>query len=478
MSAAADPERLPLPTLLVYALPTISLGFTGSLISMYLLKFSTDVLLIAPGLVGLLFGIARIWDAISDPIAGYWSDRTRTRLGRRRPWLIAAALPMGLVFAGLWSPPASLDGGALVLWMGAGILLFYTAQTAVSVPHLALGAELTRDYHDRSRVFGVRQLLEFAGILLAAGALSLMELADDRRGAAAAVALVGAAATVALVLVTAARTRERPDHQGRGARRAGAAFRDVLRNPHARVLLAVFFLDQLGFAILITMLPYLTEYLLGEQGTTGIYVASAIGTALVFYPIWIPLSRRFGKRNPWIAANAIKAAGYGLLFFIGPGDRGLILIATVLIGSVQGAAGILGSSIQADVIDWDEVRTGERKEGAYFALWNMATKAAAGFAIVFAGFLLDAAGFRPNAEQGASTLLAIRGLTAGLPFAFAGLTTVLLLRFRLDARAHREIRAALASSARPTHRVAGAPAAPAPGPPGAPPVPAFRAEGR
>ena len=104
MSGSPEEERLPLSTIAVYALPSVAMGFTGSLVSMYLLKFSTDVLLVSPAVVGLLFGVARIWDAVSDPLAGYWSDRTRSSLGRRRPWMLAAAAPAGLVFAGLWRP--------------------------------------------------------------------------------------------------------------------------------------------------------------------------------------------------------------------------------------------------------------------------------------------------------------------------------------------------------------------------------------
>jgi GPH family glycoside/pentoside/hexuronide:cation symporter len=173
MNAPRVEERLPLATILIYALPAASLGFMGALVSIYLLKFSTDVLLIAPGLMGLLFGLSRLWDAVSDPLAGYWSDRTRSALGRRRPWLLAAALPLALLFAALWSPPAALGPTALTIWMGAAIVLYFTAQTAVGIPHMALGAELTNGYHERSRVFGARMLFEFVGIFLAACAIIL-----------------------------------------------------------------------------------------------------------------------------------------------------------------------------------------------------------------------------------------------------------------------------------------------------------------
>ena len=97
-SMEVSDERVPLATILIYASPAPCVGFMFFLVSMYLMKFSTDVLLIAPGVMGLIFGLSRIWDGISDPLAGYFSDRTETRIGRRRPWMLASLVPIVLVF--------------------------------------------------------------------------------------------------------------------------------------------------------------------------------------------------------------------------------------------------------------------------------------------------------------------------------------------------------------------------------------------
>ena len=137
--------------IVAYSLPAAPLVFMTFLANLYLLKFTTDVLQIAPALFGLIFAAARVWDAASDPLVGYWSDRTRSRLGRRRPWLLASCVPLAIAFAAVWSPP-SLPGHTIELWIGLAIFLYYTAYTAAAVPHLALGAELTLDYHERSRL--------------------------------------------------------------------------------------------------------------------------------------------------------------------------------------------------------------------------------------------------------------------------------------------------------------------------------------
>ncbi|MCZ6783458.1 MAG: MFS transporter [Proteobacteria bacterium] len=440
---SGDEKRIPTGAIAVYALPSVSMGFMSSLISFYLLKFSTDVLLLAPAVMGLLFGISKVWDAISDPLAGYWSDRTRSRLGRRRPWFLAAALPLSVVFVGLWSPPASLGASALAIWMGAGILLFYSAMTILNVPHASLGAELTLDHHDRTRVFAGRAILDMTGVLLAAGALFTLERAANPRDTATALALAAGLVSLGLILLTTARVRERPDFQGRGATRPYAAFSDVLRNPHARLLLAVFFLETLGFSAMITVFPYATEYDFLLPGMTSVFLAAALVVMGVTIPLWLPLSRRVGKRNLWALTMGIKALAFGGLLFAPVGVWLPLIVGVVVIGACHGCGMMVGPSIQADVIDYDELRTGQRKEGAYFATWNLALKLAGGGAIAFTGFLLQLSGFQANVVQSETTLWTMRLLFAGAPFVSYVIAALLLLRFSLNEREHAEVRETL-----------------------------------
>ena len=180
-SVSVSDERTPLSAILIYASPAPCIGFMFFLVSMYLMKFSTDVLLIAPGVMGLIFGISRIWDGISDPLAGYFSDRTNTRIGRRRPWLLASLVPIVAVFLMVWSPPQMLTGTALVVWMAVGVIGFYTAMTIFGVPHASLGAELSMSYDDRNRVFGWRHICFMSGAFLAIGGMRLLIASDAPR---------------------------------------------------------------------------------------------------------------------------------------------------------------------------------------------------------------------------------------------------------------------------------------------------------
>ena len=121
-------------TIAAYSLPSLGLGAMMGLVLIYFLKFATDVLLIAPALVGAIFGAARIWDAVSDPLAGHWSDRTHHALGRRRPWLFISAVLLPLGFVALWTPPTQLDSLGLAVWFAFWVFFLHTALTVFSVP--------------------------------------------------------------------------------------------------------------------------------------------------------------------------------------------------------------------------------------------------------------------------------------------------------------------------------------------------------
>ena len=137
------------------------------LLSIYVLKYATDVLLIAPAVMGFIFGSARIWDAFTDPVVGYLSDRTRSRMGRRRIWLAGSIIPAALFYIMLYASPVGISPNNAAVWMGIAVFGFYTAMTAVSVPHLSLGAEATQDSYSRNKLFGMRHAMIGVGSILA-----------------------------------------------------------------------------------------------------------------------------------------------------------------------------------------------------------------------------------------------------------------------------------------------------------------------
>jgi GPH family glycoside/pentoside/hexuronide:cation symporter len=433
-------ERIPTSEILLYSSPVLGVFMAGMLVNFYFLKFSTDVLLIGPAVIGFLLLIARVWDAVTDPAAGWLSDRTSTSLGRRRPWLLGSALPLGLSIVMLWSPPESLQGGALNLWIGAAILLFYTAYTAFRVPHIALGAELSRGYHDRTRVFGIMQAVESIGMLAATGVLYFLEGSDDPRSFARQLSLAIGGFAAILIVLAAWRLRERSEFQGRGGSSPWRSFSDVVKNPHSRILIGVFFLEQLGFSALVGLLPYLSDYVVQTPGSTAFYLFGAVGSSLLSIPAWIALSRKFGKKQVWLFSIAAKSLLFGAAFTLGAGDFLPLVVISISFGLMNGCGSVVGPSLKADVVDWDEAQTGERKEGTYFAAWNFVQKSAGGVAIWVIGVMLAMTGFVPNVAQSEETLLGMRTLASATPCVLHLIALALMARFALSESVHRAAR--------------------------------------
>ncbi len=438
-SGMAGSSRLPLATLLSYAPPAFALGAPLFFVQFFFLKFSTDVLLLAPATIGAIFAVSRLWDAALDPIIGTWSDRTRTRFGRRRPFMLLSIPLIAATFLMLWSPPASLSSTWTTIWVVVALYGFYAGFSAYAIPHFALGAELVDDYHDRSRVYGLRSAAFMLGLLPAFGCLQLVNNAEDPRATAVIVAIVGALG-LSVILLVPLRVREREEFQRRAVVGSVRAMRDVLRNPHARRILFVQFLDSLGIGVLGVLGPYVAQYVIKRTdliaALPGVYTACLLASI----PLWVLASRRFGKRQAWIAAMIGMAVSFGATIFVGENQVGLILGLLVVAGLFGGCGGPIGASMLADVIDADELATGERKEGAYTAAFTFAFQVGNGITVALVGFSLALSGFLPNVDQTATVVWTMKAIFAGTPFVMLLLGAAMLRRYTLDELEHARIR--------------------------------------
>ncbi len=443
----AKPE-ISVGTLVLYNIPAIGFGFMFMLFGMYFMKFSTDVLYIAPAIMGTIFGLSRLWDSVIDPLVGYMSDRTNHSLGRRRPWMIASAIPLGIAFFMAFSPPEALSGVTLYIWVGISVFAFYTAMSLFVVPHMSLGAELTDNYHDRSRIFGGRYVALTAGYLLglmAMAALIDIEPLGDKaiRELATQLALVAAVATGLLIVFAAYRLREPQDHQHRGSKHPLHSYRDVIKNKHARPVLIATFIENFGLSITGVLTFYVTEYviLLPEFGPLVLLVWLVF--SLISIPLWVSLSHRFGKRNLWVFSMVLSGLSYGSLFFLQEGAITHFIVVAVLTGSAAGCGGTVSPSLQSDVIDYDEYLTGERKEGSYFAAWNFLVKAAGGITVLMVGYVLQVTEFAPRVEQTETVKFAMLAMIGLFPLVCYTLGALVLSRFNLNQHEHSQIRSAL-----------------------------------
>jgi Na+/melibiose symporter-like transporter len=442
-AARTELAEISLRDLVLYSGPVFGLSTTLFFVQFYFLKFASDVLLVGPATVGAVFALGRAWDAISDPLVGSWSDRTRSRLGRRRPWMLAGIPVLAVAFAMTWLPPRELAGGALTAWIAVGLLLYFTGFTIFYVPHQSLGAELSTRYHERTRIFGARQASFIVGMFFAFAAIQYVTLADDGRAAAARVVAWVVPIACILMLLPPVFLRERDEYQGRGGTHTLRAFRDVLRNPHAARLLLVQFVDSLGVGVVGVIAPFLAVYIIKRPDMIGVLPAFLVVAQILSIPVWVRLSRRFGKKPVWLVSMVGTAFSFAGQAFVGENTLVLVSIMLVLTGIFIGCGGVVAPSLLADVIDFDEHATGERKEGVYYAALGFAFKCGAAVIVIVAGFVLELAGFEPNADQALPARVAILSLFAGVPFVMFLLGALVFRGFGLDAAEHARVRAEL-----------------------------------
>lgn len=444
-------NRTPFGITIAYGMPAIGAGYMYLLMSLYVMKFSTDVLLIAPAVMGVIFSISRIWDAVSDPIAGYLSDRTTFKFGRRRTWILVSFIPISLGFLAVFSPPESIQGQSLDLWMLIAIISFYSAITLLNVPHMALGAELSEDYHERTRLFGVRHIGFTLGSILALVSMSLLiseENSSDGnvRLMARNLAFFAIGAMSLMIFYAVSRLKENPEFQNRVNKNPFKAFRDVWVNPHARILIAVLFIENIGGAVIGVLTLYVTQYIVEAPAWAPLIIFAYMLPSALSVPLWIPLSRKFGKVNLWVFSLAFTGISFGGIFIIpfleSVNDRLIVMFAGAFLGGMAaGCGGAIGPSVKGDVIDYDEYLTGERKEGSYFAALNFVFKTATGIMLLVTGFVLQFSGFIPNQPQTMEVKIALISLYGLVPLVFYSLGAYLLYsKFKFGEKEHAAIK--------------------------------------
>ena len=444
-------RKVTLGTTIAYGMPGLGAGYMYLLMSLYVMKFSTDVLLIAPAVMGVIFSISRIWDAVSDPIAGYLSDRTTFKFGRRRTWMLISFIPISFGFLAVFSPPESMQGQSLDLWMMIAILSFYSAITLLNVPHMALGAELSEDYHERTRLFGVRHIGFTLGSILALISMSLLISEEnnpdgDVRQLAGSLAFYAIGAMSLMIFFAVSKLKENPEFQNRVNKNPFKAFRDVWINPHAKILIIVLFIENLGGAVIGVLTLYVTQYIVEAPAWAPLIIFAYMLPSALSVPLWIPLSRRFGKIRLWVFSLAFTGISFGGIFIIpfldSVTDRLIVMfIGAALGGMAAGCGGAIGPSVKGDVIDYDEYLTGERKEGSYFAALNFVFKSATGIMLLVTGFVLQFSGFIPNQPQTMEVKIALISLYGLVPLVFYSLGAYLLYKkFKFGEKEHAAIK--------------------------------------
>ncbi|HSG82296.1 MAG TPA: MFS transporter [Gemmatimonadota bacterium] len=434
-------------TMVAYGAPGLVLAALALTFYVFLPKYYADVIGINLTVLGVVVLLSRTWDAVTDPAIGALSDRTRSRFGRRRPWMALGALPLAATFLLLVRLPRLEGVWAQGMYLGALTFLFFLFWTMVTIPYEALGAELSFRYDERTRLLGVREGAILAGTLLAAVIPMTVGVGIDTPDVALAererfwrVGLLYAVLVVVLVGVCVAFVRERAWSESQRPTAMWRGVAAVWQNRPFRILLSAYAVTALGFSVAATMVLFYVEHVLGSaSGPLFLALYLGIGTATV--PIWVYLARRLEKKRAWLVALGINTGAFVWALLLERGDASAF--AVVVVCSALGLGGVMSipASMQADTIDYDEWTTGRRREGQYVGFWSIVKKLAAALSAGLAFPILDLSGYAPGvAEQTPSALWTLKLLYVGTPSFCNVLAIVIALRYPIDRASHERIR--------------------------------------
>jgi GPH family glycoside/pentoside/hexuronide:cation symporter len=451
MADALTTEKLRARTKILYGVADFGIAMLTASLQFFLLFFLTDVLAIDPGLAGTALLVGKLtWDAINDPLIGYLSDRTRTRLGRRRPYMLAGAVPLALATWILFSIPSGLTGAVAFVTILLAFLFYDTMHTMVSVPYSSLTPELTHDYDERTSLTAVRMVFSVLGYILGAAAtIALAGLFQDLLGLTEKAAYSGVGAVfgviaAAAVLTTALSIRERRRGEAPPSQlKPIPAIRETFRNRPFVRLVGAFFISSFSFALMTSLLPFYLTYQLDMEDQVPLVLLTMLATIGIFLFPWKKISDRINKGPSYALGLFIACLAVIATFFLPYGPTPLIYVIAFVAGFGFSAQWVFPWSMLPDVIEYDQLQTGERREGIYYGVWALLTKLTDALGVAVGGWALSGFGYVPNIVQTDMARLGIRLFFGLIPSLAIILSLPLLIWYPITRKSHAALRGRL-----------------------------------
>jgi GPH family glycoside/pentoside/hexuronide:cation symporter len=433
-------DRLPWYTKLLYGSADFGFAFTDTMIGVLFAIYLTDVVGLAPKLAALAIFIGKSWDYVNDPLFGHLTDRTRSRWGRRRPYLLFGFIPFGLAFVLMWWRPAIESQWGLAAYYAAAYFIWDGVVTLVSMPYFALTPELTQDYDERTSLTSYRMVFSLIGSL-AAFVVPLMiigTMRPENQPRILQTALIFAVASALSFLST----REKREYYQQSQPSIRESLRAAWKNRPFMFAAGIFLFTWTAIDIIQSMLLFFLKYRMNLEAQSDIVAAGIFVTALVFLPFWVWVSKKTDKRKAYIGGMLFLSVVVVSLSFVSPSlGFPAVMALACLAGFGASAVYILPWAIIPDAVEVDQLSTGARHEGMFYALVSLFKKVASSIAIPLALLVLDWSGYISNApRQPESAVTAIRVLTGPVPAALFLAGIAFAFFYPLNRESHQETR--------------------------------------
>ena len=416
-----------------------------AIILFYQLYFLTDVAGLRPGYAAWAIAIGRLWDAINDPLFGVLSDRIKSRWGRRRVLLLFGAVPLGLTFMLMWLIPDTSQVG-LVVFYALTFIVFDTCYTAVHVGYNALTPVVTKDYDERSSLNGYRMFFGLSGSL---GAIILATLLGDLVANQQQLFLyigvgLGLFNIIPPLLVFSI-TKEFQTNLAATPLPPLAAFKETVLNRAFQMVVGLYLFSWTTASMMAAVLVYFANYYLLIPEQANYFVLAAQGSAILFIPLVVLMAYRLDKRRTFMINNGLWLVLLLFLFGVQPGQAGLVYLLAGLAGLGIATVYVIPWAMIPDIIEDDELKTGQRREGSYYALVSFFQKLGTGAALWVMGQIFEWVGYiNPTADgilpvQPDTAVLAIRLFMSLVPAALLLVAIAFAWKYPLTREKHRSL---------------------------------------
>lgn len=419
-----------------YSLGDTASHFVWDMVGFWLLFFYTDVYGISAAAAGTIMLVARFWDMAIDPVIGVISDRTNTRWGKFRPYILYGAVPYAVLAILTFTTP-NLGEAGKIIYAGATYVLLMTAYAAINLPYSALGAVMTDDTYERAGLNTYRFIAGFTGQFIVTGlALTLAEFfgGGDKAQGFQYTVLLFAVLSLIFFFITFKTTKERVHPPKEQVNSLKDDIGNLFKNKAWIVLALVGIISFIMFAMQNAAIAYYFKYYLGRENNVQLF--NVIGTValIVALPLSKPLAKRFGNKNVFIGSSLISGLFFMLIYVAGINDIVMIYVFNIIAKMAYAPAVPLLWTMIADSADYGEWTTGRRATGLYFSAAVFAQKAGWGIGAAIAGWILAASSFIPNVVQTDSAITGIKLLVSVIPGILYMSCALFMIFYKIDAK--------------------------------------------
>ncbi len=454
ITSTYEQDKLNLKTKLAYGVGELGGAIPNNILVFFVLYFFTNVAGLNASFAGSLILVGKAWDAFNDPLIGWLSDKTRSPLGRRFPWMLIGAIPLGISFFLLWVIPPTLNQWQLFVYYNIVFIIYYGAVSAVWVPYSTLGAELTESYNERTNLTSFKSAFAIGGsifaLILAQIVLDIIEAPQSYLYLGAISGLISFLAVYLCVWGTYKRYKiiqnQREKVQQTPSEPILKQIKIALSNQPFLYVIGIYLCSWLGTQVTAAILPYYVVDWMKLPKIHFTQMALAVqGTALILMPFWSFMGQRFGKKAIYcmgIPGTIIAQAGF---FFLQPGQVTGMYILAIMAGIGISVAYIVPWAMLPDVVDLDELNTGQRREGIFYGFVVQLQKFGIAGALFLVGKTLDWSGLIPTVATQAppiqpdSALWAIRLIIGPLPTLILIIGLVIAYFYPITRSKHEEI---------------------------------------